>query len=43
MVGLIHGLAGSAVLVLVVSTRVESSVLGMLYIALFGLGSFEKF
>ena len=34
-----HGLAGSAALTLLVLTQVESAALGLLYLAVFGLGS----
>jgi ABC-type nickel/cobalt efflux system permease component RcnA len=39
MVGAMHGLAGSAALTLLVLTQIESAALGMLYLAVFGLGS----
>jgi ABC-type nickel/cobalt efflux system permease component RcnA len=39
LVGAMHGLAGSAALTLLVLTRVESAGLGLLYLAVFGLGS----
>jgi len=39
IVGLIHGLAGSAALMLLVLSTVESIVLGLAYILIFGLGS----
>lgn len=38
-VGLMHGLAGSAALLLLAASRVESLWLGLGYLALFGLGS----
>jgi hypothetical protein len=38
-VGLVHGLAGTAALVLLVLTAIPSAGLGILYIAVFGLGS----
>lgn len=38
-VGLVHGLAGSAALVLLALSTIHSVVQGMAYIALFGLGS----
>ncbi|MFN2483088.1 MAG: sulfite exporter TauE/SafE family protein, partial [Pyrinomonadaceae bacterium] len=39
LVGAMHGLAGSAALTLLVLTRIESFALGLLYLAVFGLGS----
>ncbi|HVG30430.1 MAG TPA: hypothetical protein VM864_12060 [Pyrinomonadaceae bacterium] len=39
LVGAMHGLAGSAALTLLVLTQIESFALGMLYLAVFGLGS----
>ncbi|MEP6913549.1 MAG: hypothetical protein ABI923_12390, partial [bacterium] len=39
IVGAMHGLAGSAALTLLVLTQVQSVVLGLLYLAVFGLGS----
>jgi ABC-type nickel/cobalt efflux system permease component RcnA len=39
LVGAMHGLAGSAALTLLVMTRIQSPVLGLLYLAVFGLGS----
>ena len=39
LVGAMHGLAGSAALTLLVLTQVESAALGLLYLAVFGLGS----
>ncbi len=39
VVGLIHGLAGSAALMLVVLTTIQSFSLGLLYIIVFGIGS----
>lgn len=39
VVGLIHGLAGSAALMLVVLTTIQSLPLGFLYIIVFGVGS----
>lgn len=38
-VGLVHGLAGSGALVLLVMTEIEGSFLSMMYLLLFGLGS----
>ena len=39
LVGAMHGLAGSAALTLLVLTQVESATLGLLYLAVFGIGS----
>lgn len=39
IVGMMHGLAGSAALTLLVVTQVDSAVLGLLYLAIFGFGS----
>lgn len=39
LVGAMHGLAGSAALTLLVLTQIESVLLGLLYLALFGIGS----
>jgi len=39
VVGAIHGLAGSAALTLLVLTQIQSVWLGLLYLAVFGLGS----
>lgn len=39
LVGAMHGLAGSAALTLLVLTQVESTALGLLYLAVFGIGS----
>ncbi len=39
VVGTIHGLAGSAALMLIALTAIDSAWVGVLYIALFGLGS----
>ena len=39
LVGAMHGLAGSAALTLLVLTQIESTALGLLYLAVFGLGS----
>jgi len=39
LVGAMHGLAGSAALTLLVLTQIQSVWLGLLYLALFGLGS----
>jgi ABC-type nickel/cobalt efflux system permease component RcnA len=39
VVGAVHGLAGSAALTLLVLTQIGSTVLGLLYLLVFGLGS----
>lgn len=39
LVGAVHGLAGSAALTLLVLTQIDSFMLGLLYLALFGIGS----
>lgn len=39
IVGAMHGLAGSAALTLLVLTQIQSTALGLLYLAVFGLGS----
>lgn len=39
MVGAMHGLAGSAALTLLVLTRIQTVWLGLLYLAIFGIGS----
>jgi cytochrome c biogenesis protein CcdA len=39
LVGAMHGLAGSAALSLLVMTQIQSPVLGLLYLAVFGIGS----
>jgi ABC-type nickel/cobalt efflux system permease component RcnA len=39
LVGLMHGMAGSAALILLTLQTVKSPLLGLLYIALFGIGS----
>lgn len=39
LVGAMHGLAGSATLTLLVVTQVDSTALGLLYLAVFGIGS----
>ena len=39
LVGMMHGLAGSGALTLLVLTQISSSLLGLLYVATFGLGS----
>lgn len=38
-VGLVHGLAGSGAMVLLVMSQIQSSFNGMLYLLIFGLGS----
>lgn len=39
LIGLVHGMAGSAALILVTLESVQSIALGLVYIALFGIGS----
>ena len=39
LVGAVHGLAGSATLTLLVLTQINSALLGLLYLAVFGIGS----
>ena len=39
VIGMVHGLAGSAALMLLVIPTIESRPLGLLYIAIFGIGS----
>jgi hypothetical protein len=39
IVGMVHGLAGSAGLMLLVLATIPSAIVGMLYIAVFGVGS----
>jgi ABC-type nickel/cobalt efflux system permease component RcnA len=39
LVGAMHGLAGSAALTLLVLTHIKSAALGLLYLAIFGIGS----
>jgi ABC-type nickel/cobalt efflux system permease component RcnA len=39
LVGAMHGLAGSAALTLLVLTQINSTLLGLLYLAVFGVGS----
>ena len=39
LVGIVHGLAGSAALTLLVLAAIPSPALGLLYIAIFGIGS----
>ena len=39
MVGLVHGMAGSAALVILAVSQVANPIYGMLYVALFGIGS----
>jgi len=38
-IGMVHGLAGSAALLLVVLSTVKNMMVGLLYIAIFGVGS----
>lgn len=38
-VGLVHGLAGSGAMVLLVMTEIQSSLSSMIYLAIFGIGS----
>lgn len=39
VIGLVHGMAGSAALVVLVASTLSTPVFGLIYIALFGLGS----
>ena len=39
LVGTVHGVAGSAALALLILATIESSIAGLIYILLFGLGS----
>ena len=39
MIGLVHGMAGSAALILLTLERMPSAAVGMVYMLLFGLGS----
>jgi ABC-type nickel/cobalt efflux system permease component RcnA len=39
LIGMVHGLAGSAALMLIVLTKITSPIVGLAYIGLFGLGS----
>ena len=39
IVGMVHGLAGSAALMLLLLTTISSPLIGLMYIAVFGLGS----
>lgn len=39
LIGMVHGLAGSAALMLIVIPTIESKALGLLYIVVFGIGS----
>jgi ABC-type nickel/cobalt efflux system permease component RcnA len=39
IIGMVHGLAGSAALMLLVIPTIDSPVVGLLYIAIFGVGS----
>jgi len=38
-IGLVHGMAGSAALMLLVLATIPSPIIGLLYIAIFGIGS----
>ena len=39
VIGMVHGLAGSAALMLLIIPTIDSAVVGMLYIIIFGIGS----
>ena len=39
IIGMVHGLAGSAALMLLIIPTINSSLVGMLYIIIFGIGS----
>lgn len=39
LVGMMHGLAGSGALTVLVLAQIESAILGLLYLAIFGIGS----
>lgn len=39
LIGIVHGLAGSAAITLLVLTTISSPLVGLLYIAIFGIGS----
>lgn len=39
LIGMVHGMAGSAALMLLVLTTISSSLVGLLYIVVFGIGS----
>jgi MFS family permease len=39
LIGMVHGMAGSAALTLVIITTIPSATIGFLYIAIFGVGS----
>ena len=39
LIGMVHGVAGSAALMLIVLATIPSAALGLLYIGVFGLGS----
>lgn len=39
LIGMIHGMAGSAALMLLIIPTINSSIVGMLYIIIFGIGS----
>ncbi len=42
VIGLVHGLAGSAALMLLVLPTIESRAVGLLYIIVFGIGSIRR-
>src|SRR6185369_5713010 len=42
IVGMVHGLAGSSALMLVVLSTVPSALAGMIYLSLFGVGSIAE-
>jgi sulfite exporter TauE/SafE len=39
LIGMVHGMAGSAALMLIVIPTIESRIIGLLYIVIFGIGS----
>lgn len=39
LIGMVHGLAGSAALMLIIIPTIDSTLLGLLYIIIFGIGS----
>lgn len=39
LIGMMHGMAGSSVLILLTLKTIQSSILGLVYIVLFGMGS----
>ena len=39
LVGMMHGLAGSAALLILTASTIDSPALGLIFIALFGIGS----